>query len=44
MIDIKNQVGKLAIEMSEKILRRELGNKSEHEQFVNQLSQEIKLN
>ena len=44
IIDIKNQVGKLAIEMSEKILRRELGNKSEHEQFVNQLSQEIKLN
>jgi F-type H+-transporting ATPase subunit b len=44
IIDIKNQVGKLAIEMSEKVLRRELANKGEHEQFINQLSQDIKLN
>jgi F-type H+-transporting ATPase subunit b len=44
MIDIKNQVGKLAIEMSEKVLRRELANKGDQEQFINQLSQEIKLN
>ena len=44
MIDIKNQVGKLAIEMSEKVLRRELVNKGDQEQFINQLSQDIKLN
>jgi F-type H+-transporting ATPase subunit b len=44
MIDIKNQVGKLAIEMSEKVLRRELANRGDQEQFINQLSQEIKLN
>ena len=44
MIDIKNQVGKLAVEMSEKVLRRELANKGDQEQFINQLSQEIKLN
>jgi F-type H+-transporting ATPase subunit b len=44
IIDIKNQVGKLAIEMSEKVLRRELANKGDQEQFINQLSQEIKLN
>lgn len=44
MIDIKNQVGKLAIEMSEKVLRRELANKGDQEQFINQLSQGIKLN
>jgi F-type H+-transporting ATPase subunit b len=42
--DIKNQVGKLVIEVSEKVLRRELSNKPEQENFINQLAQEIKLN
>jgi F-type H+-transporting ATPase subunit b len=44
IIDIKNQVGKLVVEVSEKVLRRELANKPEQEQFINQLAQEIKLN
>jgi F-type H+-transporting ATPase subunit b len=44
MIDIKNQVGKLVIEVSEKVLRRELANKPDQETFINQLAQEIKLN
>ena len=42
--DLKNQVGKLVIEVSEKVLRRELANKTEQETFINQLAQEIKLN
>ncbi|MCY7292071.1 MAG: F0F1 ATP synthase subunit B [Ferruginibacter sp.] len=42
--DIKNQVGKLVVEVSEKVLRRELANKAEQETFINQLAQEIKLN
>ena len=42
--DIKNQVGKLVVEVSEKVLRRELANKPEQENFINQLAQEIKLN
>ena len=42
--DIKNQVGKLVVEVSEKVLRRELANKTEQETFINQLAQEIKLN
>ncbi|MFC4263285.1 F0F1 ATP synthase subunit B [Ferruginibacter yonginensis] len=42
--DIKNQVGKLVIEVSEKVLRRELANKQDQESYINQLSQEIKLN
>lgn len=42
--DIKNQVGKLVIEVSEKVLRRELANKTEQETFINQLAQDIKLN
>ncbi len=44
MIDLKNHVGKLVIETSEKILRRELGNKSEQESYIRQLTEEIKLN
>jgi F-type H+-transporting ATPase subunit b len=44
MIDIKNQVGKLVVEVSEKVLRRELANKGDQETFINQLAQEIKLN
>jgi F-type H+-transporting ATPase subunit b len=44
IIDIKNQVGKLVIEVSEKVLRRELANKGDQETFINQLAQEIKLN
>jgi F-type H+-transporting ATPase subunit b len=44
MIDIKNQVGKLVVEVSEKVLRRELSNKPDQETFINQLAQEIKLN
>jgi F-type H+-transporting ATPase subunit b len=42
--DIKNQVGKLVVEVSEKVLRRELSNKGEQESFINQLAGEIKLN
>jgi F-type H+-transporting ATPase subunit b len=42
--EVKNQVGNLVIEISEKILRRELGNKTEQEKYINQLAEEVKLN
>lgn len=42
--DLKNQVGSLVIEVSEKILRRELSNKSEQENYIKQLAGEVKLN
>jgi F-type H+-transporting ATPase subunit b len=42
--DVKNQVGHLVIEVAEKILRRELNNKSEQEAYIKQLSNEVKLN
>jgi len=42
--DLKNQVGNLVIEMSEKILRRELGNKTEQEKYIQELAGEVKLN
>ena len=42
--EIKNQVGSLVVEVAEKVLRRELSNKSEQENYIRQLSNEGKLN
>lgn len=42
--DIKNQVGNLVIEVSEKILRRELSNKQEQEKHIRDLANDMKLN
>ncbi len=44
LTDVKNQVGALVIEVSEKILRRELANKTEQEQYIQQLAEVVKLN
>jgi F-type H+-transporting ATPase subunit b len=42
--EVKNQVGNLVVEVSEKILRRELANKSEQEKYIRELANEVKLN
>lgn len=44
LTDVKNQVGKLVIEVSEKVLRRELANRNEQESYINQLAETVKLN
>ena len=44
LTDVKNQVGKMVIEVSEKILRRELANKEEQETHIKGLVEEVKLN
>jgi F-type H+-transporting ATPase subunit b len=44
IIDLKNQVGNLVIEVSEKVLRRELSNKEEQEKYINQLAANVELN
>ena len=44
LTEVKNQVGALVIEVSEKILRRELSNRAEQEKYINQLAEEVKLN
>ena len=44
LTDVKNQVGNLVIEVSEKVLRRELSNKAEQETYIQQLAGEVKLN
>src|SRR5690349_21661134 len=43
LTDVKNQVGNLAIEVAEKILRRELANKADQENYINQLTGEVKM-
>lgn len=44
LTNVKNQTGKMALEVAEKLLRKELQNKSEQEAFANKLINEIKLN
>ena len=42
--EIRNQVGILVVEISEKILRRQLSEKTEQEKYITQLTEEVKLN
>ena len=44
LIDMKNQVGNLVIEVSEKVLRRELANKADQETYIRQLADDATLN
>ena len=44
MTDVKNQIGKMVIEVAEKILRKELGDKEAQEAHIKDLVDEVKLN
>lgn len=44
IVDLKNQVGNLVLEVSEKVIRRELNNKAEQEKYIQQLTQNVDLN
>lgn len=44
LTEVKNQVGNLVVEVAEKILRRELADKSQQESYIRQLTNEAKLN
>ena len=44
MIAIKNQAGQMAIEISEKLLRKELSNKADQEAYAKSLAESINLN
>jgi len=44
LIEVKNQVGTLVVEVSEKILRKELSNKAEQESYIKQIAEGVKLN
>jgi F-type H+-transporting ATPase subunit b len=42
--EVKNEIGKLVIEVSEKVLKRELSDKKAQEEHVRSLVSEVKLN
>jgi F-type H+-transporting ATPase subunit b len=44
LTDVKNQVGKLVIEVTEKILRKEMNNKEAQEAHISGLVNQVKLN
>lgn len=44
IVDLKNQVGNLVVEVSEKVLRKELSNKADQENYIKELAGDIKLN
>ena len=44
LTDVKNQVGTLVLDVAEKVLRRELSNKTEQEKFINDLTSTVKFN
>jgi F-type H+-transporting ATPase subunit b len=43
LTDVKNQMGKLVIEVSEKVLRKELSDKAAQTSYISTLASEIKL-
>lgn len=44
LTDVKNQVGSLVIEVAEKVLRKELANKSEQEAYIKGLAEIVNMN
>jgi F-type H+-transporting ATPase subunit b len=42
--DVKNQIGKLVIEVTEKVLRKELNSKEAQEAHIQSLVGEVKMN
>jgi len=44
LTEVKNEIGNLAVEVAEKILRKQLANPEDQSSYVNMLSEEIKLN
>ena len=42
--DLKNQIGNLVLEVSEKVIRRELSSQGEQEKYIKDLTQNVELN
>ena len=43
-MEVKNEIGKLVVEVSEKILQQELAKDAVQDQYVQNLTEQIKLN
>jgi F-type H+-transporting ATPase subunit b len=41
LTDIKNQIGNMVIEVSEKVIRKQLDDKAEHEKYIQQMAGEL---
>ena len=41
LTDVKNQIGNMVIEISEKVIRRQLDNKAEQEKYIQQMAGEL---
>ncbi len=41
IVDVKNMIGKLVIEVTEKVIRRELVTTKDHEEYIKQLASDI---
>jgi len=44
LTDVKNQIGNMVIEITEKVIRRELAGKGEQENYIRKLAEDIPLN
>jgi len=44
LVDVKNQVGKLALEVAEKVLRKELSTNAEHEKYIKEITEMSSFN
>jgi F-type H+-transporting ATPase subunit b len=44
MVDVKNKTGLLALELAEKVMRKELASNADHKQYVQTLLDEFKMN
>ena len=44
IVDLKNQVANLSIDIAEKILKEELVQKDKHQQLINRMMNEVKIN
>ena len=44
IVDLKNQVANLSIDIAEKILKEELAQKDKHQQLINRMMNEVKIN
>ena len=41
IVDVKNMIGKMVIEVTEKVIRRELVNKKDHEEYILKLADDL---
>lgn len=44
IIDVKNQIGAMVVEMSEKVLRKQLDNRTEQESYIRRLADDLTQN